>query len=69
MLVRAKETCIINASRQRAGSVFEWTGDAAKLPRFLEAVGDSTPAAEDPDFVMVAGKRGKRTKTLHDEVL
>lgn len=62
MLVRAKRA-FFDRYLVRANTVFEWEG--GKLPSYLEPVGEPE---EPSDEVVVAGKRGRRTKTRHDEV-
>ena len=69
MLVRAKESCFIDGSRRRPGAEFEYEpGEGKSLPRFLESVADvPVPKALVPEGEMIiAGKRARVPKTLHD---
>ena len=69
MLVRAKELGIVNASRVRPGTVFDWPGD--KCPRWCEVVeadaAPEKPVTEPEGDIVIAGKRGKRQPRTFSE--
>lgn len=66
MLVRAKETCVVNSSRVRAGMVFEYAlEEGGSLPSYLVPAGDPVaPPPPPPD--VIAGKKAKYPKTIHE---
>ena len=70
MLVRAKELCIINSSRVRAGTVFDYAlGVGENLPPHLVPVeGAPAPVVEETEIwpTEIAGKKLEFPKTIHD---
>ena len=69
MLVRAKELCIIGSFRKRPGDEFEFElGEGQSLPKHLELVSEvpEPKTLKAGDEVIVAGKKARIPKTLHD---
>lgn len=67
MKVYAKTTFILDGSRVREGVVMDWP-EGKDLPKHLAPVAEKKPVKAD-EPVVIAGKRGRKPTTIHEEVL